>query len=113
MELGDPASTFSRTVALPLTAPIGRGFVDPDWAGTIAAAVVSFLLIYFGVRIFGSSLSRRAQAHPQLGGVDRFVGVFEASEAIVAGGVAGPMVVIFASLEGFISTMVPSGLISK
>jgi membrane protein required for colicin V production len=63
-------------VALPLTAPVGRGLVDPDWGGTILAAIVSFLLIYFGIRIFGSILSKRAQAHPQLGGVDRFLGVF-------------------------------------
>ena len=69
-------AAFVALVALPVTAPIGRGLIDPDWAGTIAAAIVSFLLIYFGVRIFGSALSKRAQAHPQLGGVDRFIGVF-------------------------------------
>ncbi|CAN7210718.1 CvpA family protein [Brevundimonas sp. LjRoot202] len=69
-------AAFLALVALPVTAPIGRGLIDPDWAGTIAAAAASFLLIYFGVRIFGSALSRRAQAHPHLGGVDRFIGVF-------------------------------------
>ena len=63
-------------MALPVTAPIGRGLVNPDWAGTILAAVASFFLIYFGIRIFGSALSKRAQAHPQLGGLDRFIGVF-------------------------------------
>lgn len=69
-------AAFIALVALPVTAPIGRGLVDPDWAGTIAAVAASFLLIYFGIRIFGSALSKRAQAHPQLGGVDRVVGVF-------------------------------------
>lgn len=69
-------AAFIALVALPLTAPVGRGLVDPDWGGTILAAVVSFLLIYFGIRIFGSILSKRAQAHPRLGGVDRFLGVF-------------------------------------
>ena len=69
-------AAFIALVALPLTAPLGRALVDPDWAGTISAAVASFLLIYFGIRIFGSILSKRAQAHPQLGGVDRFLGVF-------------------------------------
>ncbi|MBX9459947.1 MAG: CvpA family protein [Brevundimonas sp.] len=69
-------AAFIALVALPLTAPVGRALVDPDWAGTILAAVTSFLLIYFGIRIFGSVLSKRAQAHPQLGGIDRFVGVF-------------------------------------
>lgn len=69
-------AAFLALVALPATAPIGRGLVDPDWGGTILAAVVSFLLIYFGIRILGSTLSKRAQAHPQLGGVDRFLGLF-------------------------------------
>lgn len=69
-------AAFIALVALPVTAPIGRGLVDPDWAGTILAAAVSFLAIYFGIRIFGSALSKRAQAHPRLGGIDRFVGVF-------------------------------------
>ena len=69
-------AAFLALVALPVTAPIGRGLIDPDWAGTIGAAIASFLLVYFGVRIFGSALSKRAQAHPHLGGVDRFVGVF-------------------------------------
>ena len=69
-------AAFIALVALPVTAPIGRGLVDPDWAGTILAAALSFLLIYFGIRIFGSALSKRAQAHPQLGGIDRFIGVF-------------------------------------
>lgn len=72
-------AAFLALVALPLTAPLGRGLVDPDWAGTIFAAILSFLLVYFGIRIFGSILSKRAQAHPQLGGVDRFVGVFVGS----------------------------------
>lgn len=69
-------AAFIALVALPVTAPIGRALVDPDWAGTILAAVASFLLVYFGIRIFGSALSKRAQAHPRLGGIDRFIGVF-------------------------------------
>lgn len=69
-------AAFMALVALPVTAPIGRGLIDPDWAGTILAAIASFLLIYFGIRIFGSALSKKAQAHPHLGGVDRFIGVF-------------------------------------
>jgi membrane protein required for colicin V production len=69
-------AAFVALVLLPVTAPIGRGVVDPDWAGTILAAVGSFLIVYFGIRIVGSALSKRAQAHPQLGGVDRFLGVF-------------------------------------
>lgn len=69
-------AAFIALVALPLTGPIGRALVNPDWAGSIAAAIVGFLLVYFGIRIFGSTLSKRAQAHPQLSGIDRIVGIF-------------------------------------
>lgn len=69
-------AAFVALVGMPLTAPIGRALINPDWAGTIAAAIVSFLLVYFGIRIFGSILSKRAQAHPQLGGIDRILGIF-------------------------------------
>lgn len=92
-------AAFIALVALPLTAPIGRGLVDPDWAGTIAAAVASFLLIYFGIRLFGSILSKRAQAHPSLGGIDRFIGVFVgAGRALVLLGAVH--LVIVAALPG-------------
>jgi membrane protein required for colicin V production len=62
-------------VALPFTAMAGRALVDPDWAGTVLAAVLTFFVIYFGLRIAGSMLSKSAKAHPQLGGVDRLLGV--------------------------------------
>ena len=69
-------AAFLALVTLPLTAPLGRSLIDPDWAGSITAAIAAFLIVYFGIRIFGSILSRRAQAHPTLGGVDRIFGVF-------------------------------------
>ncbi|ADL01667.1 CvpA family protein [Brevundimonas subvibrioides] len=68
-------AAFLALVALPLTAPAGRALIDPDWAGSITAAIVSFLIVYFGIRIFGSILSKQAQAHPTLGGIDRLVGI--------------------------------------
>ena len=92
-------AAFLALIALPLTAPLGRALVDPDWAGSILAAVLSFLLVYFGIRIFGSALSKRAQAHPHLGGVDRFVGVFVgAGRALVLLGAVH--LVIVAALPG-------------
>jgi membrane protein required for colicin V production len=92
-------AAFVALVALPLTAPLGRALIDPDWLGTIVAAIAGFLLIYFGIRIFGSALSRRAQAHPQLGGVDRFIGVFVgAARALVLLGAVH--LVIVAAMPG-------------
>jgi len=72
-------AAFLALVALPLTAPIGRALINPDWAGSIFAAIASFLLVYFGIRIFGSILSKRAQAHPTLGGIDRLFGILVGS----------------------------------
>lgn len=92
-------AAFLALIALPLTGPIGRAMVDPDWAGSILAAVLSFMLVYFGIRIFGSALSKRAQAHPQLGGVDRFIGVFVgAGRALVL--IGALHLVIVAALPG-------------
>lgn len=73
--LGFVLAAFVALVALPFTGPLGRSLVNPDWAGSIAAAVVTFLIVYFAIRIFGSMLSKRAQAHPHLGGIDRFFGI--------------------------------------
>ncbi|MBU1347532.1 MAG: CvpA family protein [Alphaproteobacteria bacterium] len=68
-------AAFIALIALPLSAPVGKAMIDPDWAGTLLAALATFLLVYFGVRIVGSTLSRRAQAHPHLGGIDRVFGI--------------------------------------
>lgn len=68
-------AAFVALVALPFTAPLGRQLIDPDWIGSIFAAILSFLIIYFGIRIAGSAISKRAQAHPTLGGIDRLFGI--------------------------------------
>ena len=58
-------------IALPFTAMAGRAVVDPDWAGTVLAAILTFFVVYFGLRLAGSLLSKSAKAHPSLGGLDR------------------------------------------
>lgn len=68
-------AAFVALVALPFTAPLGRALIDPDWIGSIFAAILSFLVLYFGVRLLGSSISKRAQAHPTLGSIDRLFGI--------------------------------------
>lgn len=62
-------------LALPLSGPLGRAIVDPDWAGSIAAAIAVFLILYFGIRIAGAMMSRRLREHKRLGGVDRVFGI--------------------------------------
>ena len=61
-------------IALPWTAVPARAVVDPDWAGTILAAVLTFFVIYFGLRLAGSLISKSAHASP-LGVVDRVLGL--------------------------------------
>ena len=62
-------------LAMPVTAPIGRGLINPDWLGVILAVIVSFVLLYFGIRLLGSALSKGARDNPTLGTIDRIIGV--------------------------------------
>ena len=62
-------------IALPVTGPLGRSVFDPDWVGTVLAAVLTFFLIYFGVRLIGACASKSMRDHERLGPVDRSIGV--------------------------------------
>lgn len=62
-------------IGLPYTGPWFRGFVDPDWVGSLLAAVLSFLAVYFAIRLLGAWASHRLRQTERLGGVDRAVGV--------------------------------------
>lgn len=62
-------------ISLPMTSRLGRALIDPDWAGTVFAAILTFLILYFGIRMLGAAVSKSAHAHPTLGGVDRFIGL--------------------------------------
>ena len=86
-------------IALPFTAMAGRAVVDPDWAGTVLAAILTFFVVYFGLRFAGSLLSKSAKAHPSLGGVDRLLGVIVgAARALVL--IGAVHLVIVAALPG-------------
>jgi len=45
-------------ITLPWTAPLGRSLVDPDWAGSVLAVGLTFLILYFGLRFISNSLSK-------------------------------------------------------
>ncbi len=75
-------------IALPVTGPIGRGAFNPDWLGTVLATVLTFFLIYIGVRLLGAWASKSMREHDRLGPIDRGVGVaFGAVRALVLLGV--------------------------
>ena len=67
-------AAFVALIALPLTAPIGRGLVDPDWAGSILAVGLTFLILYFGLRFLGAAISKGARGNA-LGAFDQVFGL--------------------------------------
>jgi membrane protein required for colicin V production len=61
-------------ITLPWTAPFGRSLVDPDWAGSVLAVGLTFLILYFGLRFLGSAISKRARGNA-LGAFDQTFGL--------------------------------------
>ncbi len=61
-------------ITLPWTAPIGRDLVDPDWAGSVLAVGLVFVILYFGLRFLGSAISQGARGHA-LGVLDQMLGL--------------------------------------
>jgi len=61
-------------ITLPWTAPFGRSLVDPDWAGSVLAVGLTFLILYFGLRFLGSAISKGARGNA-LGAFDQAFGL--------------------------------------
>ncbi|MGH7028314.1 CvpA family protein [Brevundimonas sp.] len=61
-------------ITLPWTAPFGRSLVDPDWAGSVLAVGLTFLVLYFGLRLLGAAISKGARGHA-LGALDQVFGL--------------------------------------
>ena len=85
------AFTLAATAAvylLPFTAPLARAQVHPAWAANAVAVAVSFLIVYFGVRLLGGGVSRSLRSQATLGTLDRTVGLaFGVVRALVVLGV--------------------------
>ena len=89
-------AAFIALIALPVTGPLGRGIFDPDWIGTVLAAIITFLLVYFGVRLLGGVIGRSLRANTALSSFDRTLGVaFGSIRALVLLGVIH--LIVFAS----------------
>ena len=67
-------AALAALIALPWTAGFARALVDPEWAGSILAAVLTFFVIYFSLRLIGGMLSKGARDHPHLGVANRVFG---------------------------------------
>lgn len=62
-------------LALKVTGPIGRGMIEPDWAGTVAAGLSVMGLIYLALRLVLGGIANRIQETEILGMFDRTIGL--------------------------------------
>jgi membrane protein required for colicin V production len=80
-------------ILLRWTGPIGRHALQPDWMGNAAALLVIFVLVYVLLRVIFAAISRRMRDVPNLGVLDRTVGL---GFGLVRGLIAlGGMVLVF------------------
>jgi membrane protein required for colicin V production len=69
------AAAFGAVYGLRYTGPVARNMIDPDWAGTVGAGVVTFLVIYIVLRLLGAGLAQRIHSAQGLGLLDRSIGL--------------------------------------
>jgi membrane protein required for colicin V production len=68
-------AALAALFGLRYVAPIGRGAIDPDWAGEVVAAVVVFLAVYIVLRLMGAALAQRVKDSQVMGPLDRSIGL--------------------------------------
>jgi membrane protein required for colicin V production len=59
---------------LRVTGPVMRDVINPDWAGTAAAGLGVYALVYLLLRLIGAGFERRLHSNAALGALDRVVG---------------------------------------
>ena len=69
------AAAIIALLALRITGPLFRGLMDPDWAATAAAILVTFVIAFIGLRLLGAALTRTLHADGALGTLDRVMGL--------------------------------------
>ncbi len=68
-------ASLGALLALPVTGPLFRRGIDPDWGGTVLAILAVFVFLYLLIRILGNWASKRLQETTHLGAVDRIFGL--------------------------------------
>lgn len=69
------AAAILALLSLRVTGPLFRGLMDPDWAATAAAILVTFVIAFVLLRIAGAALTRTLHADGALGMLDRLMGL--------------------------------------
>ena len=62
-------------LGLRFTGPLFRSLMDPDWAATTAAILVSFVVAFVTLRLLGAQISKTLHADSALGMLDRLIGL--------------------------------------
>jgi membrane protein required for colicin V production len=69
------AAAILALLSLRVTGPLFRGLMDPDWAATAAAILVTFVIAFVLLRLAGAALTRTLHADRALGMLDRLMGL--------------------------------------
>ena len=62
-------------LGLRVSGPLFRSLMDPDWAATTAAILVTFVIAFVGLRLLGAQISKTLHADSALGLLDRLIGL--------------------------------------
>lgn len=68
-------SALIAALLMPVVGPVARRMIDPDFFGTIVAALATFAVFYIAIRLFGVYLNQKLKEIEVLVRVDRWVGV--------------------------------------
>jgi membrane protein required for colicin V production len=68
-------AVVAAAYGLRFTGPPARHLIHPDWAGTVVAVVMTFILVYAGLRLVGAGLARSIKQTQVLGMLDRTIGL--------------------------------------
>jgi membrane protein required for colicin V production len=69
------AAAIIALLGLRITGPLFRGMMDPDWAATAAAILLTFVVAFIALRLLGAALTRTLHADGALGTLDRLMGL--------------------------------------
>ncbi|EJL27169.1 putative membrane protein, required for colicin V production [Caulobacter sp. AP07] len=69
------AAAIIALLGLRVTGPLFRGMMDPDWAATAAAILLTFVVAFIALRLLGAALTRTLHADGALGTLDRLMGL--------------------------------------
>ncbi|MFN3522431.1 MAG: CvpA family protein [Phenylobacterium sp.] len=68
-------AAIASVYALRFSGPLARQAIDPDWAATVSAVLVVFVVVYIVLRLVGGGLAEKIQATEVLGFLDRTAGL--------------------------------------